>query len=186
MAHPPVEPVDFRATDQKDHYVNRLALLSLLTLLAVTAAHAFAQMAYKSTMPDGRVIYGDKPEPGARKVEQISVAAPRTSPDAPAGESRGEEGGSRDQARTKQQEEAARARSAEREQRQQRVREAEKALKLAEDAKRSGEEPLPGERIGTAGGGSRLTEQYFERQKQLDQRVEDAQRELNEARGAGQ
>jgi hypothetical protein len=184
MAHPPLEHVDSRVTDEKDYHVTRLTLLSLLMLLAVGAGPAFAQMAYKSTMPDGRVIYGDKPEPGARKVEQISVAAPRTSPDAPAGDSRGEEGSSRDQARVKQQEEAARARSAEREQRQQRVREAEQTLKLAEDAKRSGEEPLPGERIGTAGGGSRLTDQYFERQKQLEQRVEDARRELDEARNA--
>jgi hypothetical protein len=182
MAHPPVEHVDSPAADEKDRHVTRPTLLSLLTLLAVAAAPAFAQMAYKSTMPDGRVIYGDKPEPGARKVEQISVAAPRTSPGAAAGGSRGEEGSPNDQGRVKQQEEAARARSADREQRQQRVREAEQALKTAEDAKRAGEEPLPGERIGTAGGGSRLTDEYFERQKQLEQRVEEARRELSEAR----
>jgi hypothetical protein len=163
--------------------VTRLTLW--LTLLAVAATPALAQMAYKSIMPDGRVIYGDKPEPGARKVEQISVAAPRTSPGAPAGESSGEEGSARDEARRKQQDEASRARSAEREQRQQRVREAEQALKLAEDAKRAGEEPLPGERLGTAGGGSRLSDEYFQRQKQLEQRVEEARRELDEARSAG-
>jgi hypothetical protein len=164
--------------------VTRFPLLSLLALLALAAAPAFGQMAYKSTMPDGRVIYGDKPEPGARKVEQISVSAPRTGAGA-AGGPRGEEGSPSDQARLRQQEEAARARSQEREQRQDRVREAEQALKTAEEAKRAGEEPLPGERLGTAGGSSRLTDEYFERQKQLEQRVNDARRELNEARNAG-
>lgn len=160
----------------------RSLLLSLLAMLAVAAAPAAAQMAYKSTMPDGRVIYGDKPEPGARKVEQISVAAPRTGTSGAAGGPRGEEGSPSEQSRLTQQDEALRARAADREQRQQRVREAEQAVKAAEDAKRAGEEPLPGERLGTAGGGSRLTDEYFERQKQLEQKVEDARRELNEAR----
>ena len=29
-----------------------------------------AQTLYKSTMPDGSVVYGDKPAPGAAKVEE--------------------------------------------------------------------------------------------------------------------
>jgi hypothetical protein len=64
------------------------------------------------------------------------------------------------------------------------VRDAEQSLRAAEEAKRSGEEPLPGERLGTAGGGSRLSDEYFERQKQLEQNVETARRELNDARNA--
>ena len=49
--------------------------------------------------------------------------------------------------------------------------------------RKAGEEPLPGERLGTAGGNSRLTDAYFERQKGLEatvaaakKRVEDAER----------
>jgi hypothetical protein len=158
--------------------------IALLTLVAIPAA---AQTAYKSTMPDGRVIYGDAPIPGARKVEQISVAAPRVGDGgtgaAPAG---GQDRGSAregDQARARQ-DDAVRARTAEREQARQRVREAEEALRVAEEAKRNGEEPLAGERLGVAGGGSRLSEEYFQRQQQLEQDVVKARQALEQARRA--
>src|SRR5262249_26558870 len=52
------------------------------------------------------------------------------------------------------------------------------------EAKRvAGQEPLPGERLGTAGGASRLTDEYWQRQKGLDEAVEKARRELEGARG---
>jgi hypothetical protein len=55
-------------------------------------------------------------------------------------------------------------------------------LKNAEAARAAGKEPLPGERVGTAGGASRLSEAYFDRQRKLEADVEKARRELDKAR----
>lgn len=54
----------------------------------------------------------------------------------------------------------------------------ERILQDAKNALASGAEPLPGERAANAGGGSRLTEEYFERQKRLKQAVEEAEKLL--------
>ena len=61
------------------------------------------------------------------------------------------------------------------------VAEAVRALGRAEQAFRQGRAPLPGERVGNAGGGSRLRPSYFERQKQLELAVEQARTRLNDA-----
>jgi len=60
---------------------------------------------------------------------------------------------------------------------------AEKALADAQAALAAGKEPREGERIGTAKGGSRLNEAYFERMKALESAVENARRNLDVARG---
>ena len=70
----------------------------------------------------------------------------------------------------------------EREGRQDRVQAAEQDLKHAEAARAAGGEPFEGERIGAAGGTSRLTESCFERQRRLEKAVESARRELDAAR----
>ncbi len=59
------------------------------------------------------------------------------------------------------------------------------ALKRYEDAQKrveNGREPLPGERIGLAGGGSRLRPEYFERQDELARNHDAARAKLEEAR----
>ena len=130
---------------------------------------AAAQTLYKSTMPDGRVVYGDKPAPGAAKVEQ-------TRPDT---SKRGVEGSTaREQELQKDMERARLQRDA----RQDKVQAAEQKLRDAEAARASGKEPLAGERIGTASGASRLNETYFDRQRRLEEDVEKARRELEEVR----
>jgi hypothetical protein len=55
------------------------------------------------------------------------------------------------------------------------------ALEEAEVQREQGREPLPGERLGTAAGTSRLTEQYFERQAMLEQVVERARERCEQA-----
>lgn len=60
------------------------------------------------------------------------------------------------------------------------------ALQKAEEAKQAGEEPREGERQGVATQPfkrqrSRLTEEYWERQKRLARGVEDAQLRLDDA-----
>lgn len=50
-----------------------------------------------------------------------------------------------------------------------------------ERALRDGREPLAGERVGNAGGGSRLRGEYFERQKQLEAQAQAARTKLEDA-----
>jgi hypothetical protein len=132
----------------------------LMAALAFTVA---AQVLYKSVLPDGRVVYGDKPDPGAAKVETQK-------PDI----SKGGLGGS-----TPRETEALKAMEASRAKREtadEKSRSAQDAVRAAEQARAAGKEPLAGERTGTAGGGSRLNESYYERQRKLDEDVEKARR----------
>ena len=55
------------------------------------------------------------------------------------------------------------------------------ALKDAEARREQGREPLPGERLGTVAGTSRLTEKYFERQAMLEQELERARERCEQA-----
>ena len=128
-----------------------------------------AQTLYKSTMPDGRVRYGDAPVPGAVKVEEIQTDTPK---EEPAGTAARERQALKDLEKERQQRESA----------QEKVRAAEHRLREAQAARDNGKEPLPGERIGTAGGASRLNDAYFERQRMLEEAVGKAQREVDEAR----
>ena len=163
---------------------NRLCFVPLLLALAPAA---FGQTIYRSTMPDGRTVLSDRPTPGAKKVEEVYVppspplqrSAPR-SPDAgPAREA--PSGGATASARKN--------RDAELDAAITELRKNEDALRAAEAARAAAEEPLENERQGMAGGGSRLNETYFERQKsladvieQLRKRVDDAQATVNSLR----
>jgi hypothetical protein len=137
--------------------------------IALLVQPAAAQTLHKSIMPDGRVVYGDRPEPGAVKVETSKPDTSRTGVQVipPGAESK------------VQQMEAARKREdAKVDQR----RQAEEAVRRAEAALANGKEPLPGERIGTAGGASRLTDSYWARQKQLQEDLVKARDNLNRLR----
>jgi hypothetical protein len=63
------------------------------------------------------------------------------------------------------------------------VKVARAQLEQAQAARERGEEPLPGERLGVAGGKgrSRLSDEYWARQARLVEDVQDAQRRLDEA-----
>ena len=146
-----------------------LTLLLPASLLGLWIGTAGAQTIYKSTMPNGRVIYGSEPAPGAKKVEPM---APRT-----------EDTGVR--AATPAQEQAVQQRESQREQgsaQQSELADLEKAVKDAEAAQAAGREPLEGERTGTAGGYSKLSEAYWARQHDLEQAVQDARKRLEDAR----
>jgi hypothetical protein len=142
--------------------------LSLAVLLALASAGASAQALYRSTMPDGRVVIGDRPMAGARKVEEIRVPegnvvgspAPAQKPKAP------DAGPPRTKALAEAEAE---------------LKQAEKALEQARGDAERGVEPLEGERLGTAGGGSRLGDAYWARQKALADAVQAAQKRLEDA-----
>ena len=150
--------------------MTRYILLPALCLGLLVASHqTTAQVIYKSIMPDGRVIYGSEPAPGAKKVESM---APRT-----------DDAGVR--VSTPDQEKAFQQRQQQRDQQSAQrpdLAGLEKAVKDAEAAQLAGKEPQEGERIGTAGGYSRFTDAYWERQKELEQAVEEARRRLEQAR----
>lgn len=150
--------------------IERIALgcLTVICILASSAASA-AQTLYKSTMPDGKVIYGDKPVPGAAKVEEQK---PDTSKAGIQTIQPGDKAALKkiEQDRTKTQGTDARLAAA------------EKALRDAEEALVKGEEPLPGERTGTAGGKSQLNELYWKRQEKLKNDVDRARLNLERLR----
>jgi hypothetical protein len=58
---------------------------------------------------------------------------------------------------------------------------AQTQLQRAEAARDLGVEPQPGERLGTVGGQSRLSDEYWERQKRLEEDVGLARKRLDEA-----
>lgn len=149
-----------------------------LALLALAPA-AFGQTIYRSTMPDGRTVLSDRPTPGAKKVEEVYVPGPtpqtRSAPGNPATGAKpiGDKPlfPSGQQGTAAQQLDAALAE----------LRDAQEAFKEAEAVRLAAQEPVEGERQGTAGGGSRLNEEYFQRQAALATAVEVARRRVNDA-----
>ena len=150
--------------------MTKLFLCAAALAALVWTASSWGQTVYKSTMPDGRVIYSTEPVRGAKRVETLKAPAESTgvNPVAPT------------DAQKLQQHERQRER---REARQDELQQAEKALRDAEAAQAAGKEPLPGERSGTAGGASRLSEEYWSRQKSLEAAVAEARKRLDEVRG---
>lgn len=154
-----------------------IAYFGLSALCALLSAAAGAQALYKSTMPDGRVIFSDAPAPGAAKVETLTSATPKTSPRVETTKPDPSPSRSRkpaDPAVVKQLREA----KVQRERAEAKVRAAEKILHAAEAAQAKGKQPLPDERIVRADGKSQLSPAYWTRQHQLRQNIEDARAEL--------
>ena len=136
-------------------------------LLAAAGAHAQQPPVYKSIMPDGKVIYGEKPVPGAKRVDTIDPPPAKTgvTPLPPEHKSMaGQQSNARAAAATQQAT----------------LEDARKQLRAAEAAREAGKEPLAGERQGIVGGGSRLTDAYHERQKNLEAAVQAAKKRLSD------
>jgi hypothetical protein len=138
----------------------------LLVILATAAFQAAAQTAYRSVDEHGNVTFSDTPVSGAAQEEKIRIEAPAPSVK-DLQESRQREAellkaaGQVDTSGT--------ARKAEQKKTaQQTVRDAEKNFEEASQIRE-------GDRLGTAGGGSRLTPEYQER-------VQEAEAELDRAR----
>lgn len=149
------------------------------SLLVVTASSAEAQIARKYVTPDGKIIYSDVPVPGAREVGEVT-APQKLDPQGRDLQRRGSAGGNapRDAERAKEAEERANENRVQEE----RIRNAEAQFEVARDTLANAKEPLPGERIGTAGGNSRLTDAYFKRQEANQRAVAQAQEQLDAAR----
>ena len=149
-------------------------LCTAASVLMLVMASAQAQEIKKYITPDGKTIYSDEPIPGAR--EAGSVAAPP--PVDPEARERAQEEARENARRAEESSERAEEESAS----QADLAAAEDRLKKAVELLEAGKEPLPGERRGTAGGASRLTDDYFNRQRANEQAVRDAQEVLDAAR----
>lgn len=145
-------------------------ILALAALLA--APEAWAQTMYRSTMPDGRTILSDRPMPGARKVEEIKIPPGNVAPGpAPAAKDKPKP---KPKPPAPSRTDALSAAEAE-------LRQAQMAHDAARDAAEKGKEPREGERLGTAGGASRLSDEYWARQKALADAVAAAQKRVDAA-----
>jgi len=149
----------------------------ILVLLAFSPV-AFGQTTiYRSTMPDGRTVLGDRPTPGATKTEEIYV--PKSQPPAPppaAARAAGAAKANDAAAKSPAVDRTAKLGAAIAE-----LRRAEEALRAAEAARVAGQAPTDGERLGTAGGASRLSDDYFKRQTSLDDAVDAAEKRVTDA-----
>jgi hypothetical protein len=147
----------------------RAAAFFVAVLLAAPAA---AQTVYRYVTPDGRTIFSDQPVPGAKLQGTVAPPAPPSGAPAPAPVE------SRPPSPVDQSAEARlqRLRNATAE-----VEAATQALAQARAQLEAGKEPLPGERTGTAGGGSRLNEDYWARQAANEAAVAKAQSRLDAA-----
>jgi len=141
----------------------------LLITLALAATAAQGQAVFRSVMPDGRIVYGDQPAPGAKETKEVSLPQPNiaTPPPAPAP--------------PKQSAPATTPRQQAPDSDDDRVRSAERDLQTAKAALEAGREPQPGERAGSAGGASRLTDAYFQRIQSLETAVASAQKKFDDA-----
>ncbi len=146
-------------------------LILAAVFTCATGFNAHAQTVYKSTMPDGKIIYGEKPTPGAKRVDEITPPPPKTGMTTltPSETARVEQ-----QARERAKEAASPSNQ------QPQLEDARRQLKQAEASREAAREPLPGERSGLAGGGSRLNEAYEQRQKNLDATIEAARKRVND------
>jgi hypothetical protein len=144
------------------------------SLLLVIAGIAAAQVVKKYVTPDGKTIYSDVPVPGAREVGEVAPPPP-TDPEA----RRKAEEAARSEAERAQDTDKGLQKGSEQ---QARIQAAEAALEEARSALANGKEPLPDERIGVAGGGTRLNEAYYQRQKANERAVVNAQKRLDDAR----
>jgi hypothetical protein len=123
----------------------------------------------RSVLPDGRVIYSDAPAQGAKSTREVPIQAQQGNT---TGVSEKDIKDANQRARAKQAAiEKARARELA----------ALGNLEAAKKAKADGVEPLPGERLGNAGGHSRLSNAYWARQKRLEAAVTRAQKEYDDA-----
>ena len=145
-------------------------------IAAVAAVPASGDTIYRYRLPDGRVIYVDAPLLQG-ELQRVLRTERRTPGELWARWARAENQAA--QARLLAEPYARERASAYMEVR--RVQ-AEGAVDRAQRHREAGAEPLPGERVGNFGGGSRLRPEYFVRQDALDRAVMNAQSRLDRAR----
>jgi hypothetical protein len=144
------------------------AIKGIVAILLVAAAiPATAETVYKYQRPDGQVVYSDSPVNGAKLVGRVDlVPSPPATEPAPRPDATG--------GLAEQREAALDIADA-------RIKAADRALATAEERQQEAMEPLPGERRGKVDGHTRLTPEYFERQRAAAEAVDAARADLDAA-----
>jgi hypothetical protein len=152
--------------------------------LAMASLASAQTMVYRSTMPDGRIVYGDHPERGAARVDRREL--PPLSVVGPAAPVLSSIGGANvpDSRRAADLDRRLRDRELALDRADAEVKQASIALDRAKERLEQGIEPLPGETTGNAGGGTRLNEIYQTRTLALLNEVAAAQARLDRAYAA--
>lgn len=152
--------------------MKRVSLLAAVAVLAV--CQVCAETAYRSVDEQGNVTFSDRPVDGALQQEQIRIET--TAPTA-------------EQQRQTRQREAALEKAAGEtggaSRAAQRASERKAARRAVEDAEKHLEEAArvrEGDRIGTAGGGSRLKPGYHERVRAAENTLEQARKDAERLR----
>jgi len=149
----------------------------LLLACVLSAALPAGAQVYKNVMPDGRIIYSDKPMKGAGKTQAVDVPPPPTEADKAKAAQRLQE--------DERQKQALQERLDERRKKlddaDEKVKQARQALANAEAALESGRSPRPGEMLGSVGPNARPSEGYLQRIANLEQNVANAKKALDDA-----
>ena len=154
--------------------------LIVAALSALLCAGAAAQdKIYQVRLPDGRILFTDRPPPGAKIISEREVPAP--SQEAPTGTGQGD-AASPLQQRAADAEARLRERAAEVNRAFAAVQAAEQGVEEAKRALEQGQAPLPGEMIGTARGRVQPSPAYRERIAGLEKAVAEAEQKLARAR----
>lgn len=154
-----------------------LNVMLVATCLLTAAAHA--ETIYRSIGADGEVTYSAQPVSGARESTELKMES-LTPEQRRAGlllhrQEIGISAGMDTQLQARENE----WKQADRE-----IASAQQALAAAEAALQNGRTPLGGERRANIGGGTRLTEDYFQRLRDLEKQVEQAKTRLDQAYAA--
>jgi len=164
--------------------MNRTSLRALVLARASVAAAILlvtgvvCAQVYRSVLPDGRVVYSDRPPPNAAKTDEVDLPSPPTPEqrqEAAAVEAAIEQASQTSEGAGR--EAAAEAADAE-------VRAAEKELAAARKRLDEGRVEREGDRIGKVGGGARLSDAYWQRIGSLERDVKNAEERLKAARQA--
>ena len=137
----------------------------VFAVIAIAAFQVSAETAYKSVDEQGNVIYSDKPVTGAVQEEQIHIDAPAPSAEQEQDAKQREAG--LQKAAGQAGSSPAPDRASQKPSSRQDVQDAEKRLEEAVQVRE-------GDRVGTAGGGSRLTPEYQERVRSAEEEVDRA------------
>ncbi len=157
----------------------KFMILTALVLALNVALPARAETIYKSTGQDGEITYAWQPVPGARKSVALDIQTLSPEQRRAAQLLRAQ-----DKALSAQVSAELNGRENEWRRVDREILSAQGELAQAESALQKGRAPLPGERRGDAGGGSRLTNAYFERLRQAEIRVEHAKQGVDKAYAA--
>ncbi|HYD95008.1 MAG TPA: DUF4124 domain-containing protein [Noviherbaspirillum sp.] len=164
-------------------------------VLAVFPAHGIAEnlpapaplgkpasTVYRLVMPDGRIVYSDKPLKGGKVDETLTVDPPeKGTPSAVGSGSRPPLPPRSEVTPVMRVPSVASPKPRSADDAEADVIRAEMLLDDARKRREAGAEPLPGERTGTATGGSRLNDAYHARQKRLAEEVAVAENVLKKA-----